>query len=160
MHIGSRRVPSHPAPPVELLGLQADADTAMLDCIGDVSNVHALVLGEHGLELMCALIRRGCATVAVLRLNQKAEPGTADLVVVPRTASPEVVEQALRQAQRAMAPNGRIVLRIDNKRASSVATSVTRLLHELGFRSIRVRSLPRQTLLSAERSSSGAALCH
>ncbi len=93
MHIGPRRVPAHPAPPVETFDLQDD-NSAMLDCIGDVSDVHALILGEHGLELMCSLIRRGCATAAVLRLNEKADAQTADLVVIPHATGVGVVEQA------------------------------------------------------------------
>src|SRR5580658_6777061 len=36
-----------------------DPDTALLQLAGKVGGEHALIIGPHALELMCALLRRG-----------------------------------------------------------------------------------------------------
>jgi hypothetical protein len=133
--------------------VQKDRDLAMLDCIGDVAGSHALILSDDGLELMCALLRRGCAAATTLRGNDCVETRTADLMVIPHASSTQAVEQALKQAKRAMLPDGRIVLRVENDLSGWVAFTTARLLRAQQFSAIRIRSFGDYTLVTAERHS-------
>jgi chloramphenicol 3-O-phosphotransferase len=142
MHTQLLKTLSHPMPPAPGAILDSDHDTALLEFLGDLSNTHAVVLGEGALEFMCALLRRNCIAATAMRWNEKVEAEIADLVVVPHVACLKVVEQALWQARRAMLPNGRIVLRVENDRTGWMAFSAARLLRTQGFASIRVRPLP------------------
>src|SRR5271157_610239 len=63
--------PPHPAPPAGV-----DPDTALLQLAGEVRGEHALLIGPHALELMCALIRRGAAEVSLLRQGVRAVRAT------------------------------------------------------------------------------------
>ena len=133
--------------------LQNDRDAALLECIGDVSATHALILSDNGLELMCALLQRGCAAATTLRSNDCVESRTADLVVAPHASSTQAVEQALKQAKRAMLPQGRIVLRVENDLSGWVTFTAARLLRAQQFSAIRIRTFRNHTLLTAERRS-------
>lgn len=133
--------------------LQKDTDAALLECIGDVAGSHALILSDDGLELMCALLQRGCAAATTLRSNECVEAGTADLVVVPHASSTQVVEQAVKQARRAMLPHGRIVMRVESDLSGWVTFSAARLMRAQQFSAIRIRTFRNYTLLTAERHS-------
>jgi hypothetical protein len=132
MHTQLLKTLSHPMPPARGAILDRDHDTALHEFLGDLSNTHAVVLGEGALEFMCALLRRNCIAATAMRWNEKVEAERAELVVVPHVACLEVVEQAHWQA---------------------------RLLRTQGFASIRVRQLPRQTLLTAKRPLFNPTLC-
>ena len=47
-----------------------DMPDAFIDATGSVDGEHALVLGAGGLETMCALLHRGCASAIELRLGE------------------------------------------------------------------------------------------
>ncbi len=128
-----------------------DRDGVLLDCLGDLSDTHAVVLGDHALELLCALIRRGCAAATAIRAGEKMEADSASLIVVPQGVTLETIEPMLRQAKRALMPNGRIALRVDSDHSGWVSFSAARILRAHGFCAIRVRALADQTLLTAER---------
>ena len=136
---------------------QEDSDAALLDCIGDVSGTHALILSDDGLELMCTLLQHGCAAATILRGNDCVEPRTADLVVVPHATSTGAIEQAIKQAGRAMLPHGRIVLRVDSDLSGWVTFTAARLLRAQQFSAIRMRTLHSCTLVTAERHAAGHA---
>lgn len=116
-----------------------------------------LVIGE-ALEVMCALIRRGCAAAAEVLLSRRPTAGCGDIAttdiapagiaVVPRLQSPELAAAAVALARRVLEPCGRIVLRDSSETLARHAAS---LLRNGGFSAIRVRVLPDATLVTAER---------
>jgi hypothetical protein len=121
----------------------------LLDYVSDVAGAHALILGTDGADLMCALLRRGCAAATALCRSENIEARSADLVIIPH-ASPATIEQTLYQARRALTPNGRVVLRVDNDQSGWASFSTVRLLRAQDFCHVRVRRLNGQTLLTAE----------
>ena len=125
-----------------------------LDGIGPVTGTRILVLGKNTLEVMCALIRRGCPEAAELRLDHRPEAQSTDLVLVPHVGSLDDAQQAVAQARRALVPSGRVMLRIVPSPSGQVARGVERLLREEGFSAIWVRPLLGGTLICAERPAS------
>ncbi len=92
-----------------------DADAAyaaLLDDIDPVEGTRILLIGSDTLELMCALIHRGCVSVTARRPGDRPEMASADVVIVSQVASAECADQALVQARRALVPLGSLVLRL------------------------------------------------
>ena len=128
-----------------------DMPDAFIDATGSVAGDHALVLGAGGLETMCALLRRGCASAIELRLGEKPDAGSADLVLVPALASIGQARAALAQARRALTPSGRIVLRGAFGVGDAQTLAIARLLRREGFCALRVQEIGGAAVLSAER---------
>lgn len=127
-----------------------DPDSLLLACIGDVADERALVFGQGALDVTCALIRAGARAVTELCRNDRPEPGSADLVVVPALLSAETAPAVVGHARRALAAAGRIILRCPSDPSGSLAQSVSRVLRLHGFSAIRLRRTGAQTLLTAE----------
>ena len=132
----------------------------LVDSIGNVSDTHALVIGEHTLELVCLLIQRGCIAAGTLRWHEKAESGAVDLVVVPDLPDLQLLNEALQQARRALLPNGRIVLHLAPERPSTVASLIFELLRRHGFCAAHATAQPSGSMIEAEVPFFGPGLHH
>lgn len=118
--------------------------------LGDVADTHALVIGERTLELVCLLIRRGCAAAGTLCWHEKAEPGTADLVVVSLQSRLQSMDGVARQARRALLPGGRIVLRVLDKRPKAAVGVIAGTLRQHGFGPARLTATADGMRIEAE----------
>jgi hypothetical protein len=87
-----------------------EMETALLRLAGEVSDVHALILGEHGIELMCGLLHRGCAAVAAFRSGDRPEEGSYGLVLVPDAGVFGTPEALIGVVRRSLVPGGRLVV--------------------------------------------------
>jgi hypothetical protein len=146
-------MPAHISPlPAARPDHQAGPDPAdaLLDCAGAVGGEHAVILGCVSAEIMCGLLRRGAAAVTQLRRGERPEGQAADLVIVPEAGSAEAAAIAVGHARRALAPCGRVVLRIGADATGQLTLGVTRLLRLQGFSAIRQRRDGPGVLVSAE----------
>ncbi len=125
--------------------LADDPALALLDGLADLEGEHALILGHGALELMCALIRGGCAEVTELRTGDRPEAHVADLALVPRLTSVEQAALVVSHARRALVPTGRLVLSVPGH----LALAVSRVLRLHGFSSVRRRDGANGSVLSA-----------
>jgi putative intracellular protease/amidase len=94
---------------------------------GDMTNARVLVVADHGLDLMCGLIRRGCLAATVLHPGDKPDADNYDVVFIPLATSPDDV---IRLARRALAPNGRLVAGVGH---TAAAVALARRLRLNGF---------------------------
>jgi hypothetical protein len=128
----------------------SSSEAALLDYAGPVDGAHVAVLGDRTLEVMCSLIRRGCAAAVELSLHEHehamVEP--AEIAVVPRLGSIEQAKRAVALASRLLQSGGQIVLR---DTTGLLALHVTALLRMRGFSRVRVRVLGDGTMIRAER---------
>lgn len=127
------------------IGPSAEPALALLDGLGPLAGERALILGHGSVELMCALIRGGCEEVTELRIADRPEAGIADLVLVPRLASPDQAAMVAAHARRALVPTGRIVLAVSGHHAAPVA----RVLRLHGFSALRRRDGAAGSVLTA-----------
>jgi len=111
---------------------------------GDMRNARALIVAEHGLDLMCGLIRRGCLAATVLRLGDKPDADDYDVVFVPRVTSADAV---IRLARRALVPDGRLVAGVNT---AHDAAALARRLQLNGFAAVHATHLSGHILLSAD----------
>jgi hypothetical protein len=126
------------------------AYAALLDDIDPVEDTRILLIGSDTLELMCALIRRGCVSVTARRPGGRPETASADVAIVAQVASAECADQALAQARRALVPLGSLVLRLSVDASVALLRHVDRSLRLHGFSPGRTRMLADQILLHAE----------
>jgi hypothetical protein len=132
--------------------LQPDIqDNDLLDPLwrlaGDMQNARALIVAEHGLDLMCGLIRRGCLAATVLRLGDKPDTDDYDVVFVPRVTALPSPDHVIRLARRSLAPNGRLIAGVRDGRA---AVALARRLRLNGFSALHSMPLPGCVLLRAD----------
>jgi hypothetical protein len=110
---------------------------------GDMANARVLIVAEHGLDLMCGLIRRGCLAATVLHPGDKPDADDYDVVFVPLATSPDDV---IRLARRALAPDGRLVVGVGH---AAAAVALARRLRLNGFSAPHSIHLPDLILLRA-----------
>lgn len=122
-----------------------DRTQAMLAAAGRVAGARGLVAASHGLDLLCALIRRDCQSATCLKPGVRADRGEHDLVLVPDIESTAAAEEAIRTAHRALAPSGRVVMGVVGD-----ALGLSRRLRLNGFRLVRTRVFPGYTVVTAE----------
>jgi hypothetical protein len=114
---------------------------------GDLHNARALIVAEHGLDLMCGLIRRGCAAATELRPGDKPDAANYNVVFVPQVAALPSFDHVIRLALRSLAPNGRLVLGLQNGRE---ALALARRLRLNGFAALHSTHLPGLMFLRAD----------
>ncbi len=119
----------------------------LLRLAGKVQDTHALIVAEHGLDLMCGLIRRGCLAATILRIGDKPDAGDYDLVLVPRAAALPSADEVIRVARRSLAPRGRLIVGVSGGKA---ATALARRLRLNGFTALRSAQWFGLTLLRAD----------
>ena len=81
----------------------------LLDSLGDLTQARVALLGDQTIELLCALIRRGCPAALALH-GDTVEAGLIDLVIMPRPPVGTALSHMLNVAARVLAPNGRVAL--------------------------------------------------
>jgi hypothetical protein len=104
-------VAAHRRPPPSTLSQPPELSVEPLDWLGEITGDRVLLLGGDGPELMCALIRAGATEVTHLRSQERPEAGSANVVIVPRVPSLDWLAAALPSIRRALAANGRLVIR-------------------------------------------------
>jgi hypothetical protein len=114
---------------------------------GELQNARTLIVAEHGLDLMCGLIRRGCLAATVLRPGDKADADDYNLVFVPQVAALRSPDAVIRLARRSLAPNGRLIAGVRN---GWEAAALARRLRLNGFAAVHSTNLPNLMLLRAD----------
>lgn len=125
------------------------AADALLDELDPPSGAHALVIGQHTLETLCGLIRRGCAGGTERRPDEQAgpRPEPAEIAVLPDPASVTETAVSVAVARRALAAGGRIAI-CDARGLHRGALAA--LLHTQGFQGIRTHHTPAGLLVLGE----------
>ncbi|CAH2601796.1 conserved protein of unknown function [Rhodovastum atsumiense] len=130
------------APPPSLP--RSDVDD-LVDAAEPLADVRAVVIGAGSVDVLCALLRRGCAAATMLRPDLRAPTEVAELVVLSASDSAPGIGGLLRLARRRLQPDGRIVLR---ERRVTRTRDLTSLLAAQGFTSVRCRVLHSGAVLS------------
>jgi hypothetical protein len=119
----------------------------LLRLAGPIHDTHALIVAEHGLDLLCGLIRRGCLAATTLRIGDKPDAGDYGLVLVPDASALPSDDEVIRVARRSLDPLGRLIVGVRNGRA---AIALARRLRLNGFTALRSTHLPGLTLLRSD----------
>lgn len=126
-------------------------ESALLDPLlrlaGHVTNTHALIVADHGLDLMCGLIRRGCLAATILRIGDKPASADANLVIIPQAAALPSADELIRLVRRSLTPRGRLIVGV---RDGEEATALARRLRLNGFAALRSIHVAGLTLLRAD----------
>jgi hypothetical protein len=139
----SSALPAKPSlPPI-------DPGDVLRAALRDVRDEEALVIGPHGLEVMCDLLRRGARSVTLLRMEKRPEAHSVSLVVVPEAPSIEWLACVLGHARRALLPAGRLVLRVVALAGRQVAEQIIRMLRIHGYTAIVARQSGNELVLHA-----------
>ncbi len=120
---------------------------AMLDAAQAASDTHALVIGPFALDLMCGLIRRGCAAAAELPFEGRQPTERADVILVPHVRCVDEADRAILVARRTLLPCGRIVLQATT---GMLEAAISRRLLSAGFSAIRSRPHKDGTIIAAD----------
>lgn len=134
-------------------------DAALLDLADPLPDARVILIGPGTLELLCALIRRGCHHATTVQLTDRSQAGVADIALMPHASSPECIDAAVLLAKRALAPLGSIVIRVTESSPDALASFTRRTLRLHGFSAIHTRALGDQCLLTAELPLHGRLVC-
>ena len=126
-----------------------DPDTALIAYARDVANGRVLILGYSAPAIMCALIRRGCASATELRQSDRPEAHTADLAIVPDVGALDDAALVIRNAKRALMTAGRILLCMAAEPSGRLLQGISSLLRQQGFSAIRWRRNRGKIIVSA-----------
>ena len=123
----------------------------MLAAAGPLKDTSALVLAQPGLrslEVLCGLIRQGCAAAAEVAPDRKVPIESAEIVIIPNLTSRSAIQAALSLAQRCLLPCGRIVLQDG---IGNLSREIVEMLRVAGFCKICVQALATTTIISADK---------
>ena len=109
---------------------------AWVDRLGPALDGHVLIIGDGTLDLICALIRRGCPGASALHFEDRVLAENVETVLVPHVCNRFEAERAIAMAVRALTPAGRIILRL----APALAGEVERMLRSRGFSALRAET--------------------
>jgi hypothetical protein len=141
---------SEPAP-VQAQPTNDSQEPALLDPLlrlaGTIQNTHTLILAEHGLGLMCGLIRRGCLAATILRIGDKPDAGDYDLVLIPSAGALPSADEVIKIAHRSLASHGRLIVGVQD---GMTAAALGRRLRLNGFTGLRSTQWFGLTLLRAD----------
>jgi hypothetical protein len=91
--------------------MPSSSDEALLAMASPGPECRVVVMAPGALELTCSLLQRGHRAVTMVRPCERVLNDEADLVIVPRVTSTEMVAQSVACARRILRPRGTIVLR-------------------------------------------------
>jgi hypothetical protein len=128
---------ARPQPPFQ----PPERGDGLLEQIADVENEHILLLGHHGVDLMCALLRAGALEVTHLNSPERAEPESATIVIVPRMPSHDWLADALRSIGRILLPTGRLILCVSSAADVVTVNRVRRTLARHGYSKIHATKI-------------------
>ncbi len=117
----------------------------------------ALIIADHGIDLLGGLIRRGCTAAAWLRPVSRPETATYQLVFILDITPDSDIVQLIHTARRTLLRCGRLVARVSLEPNGRVTRGLARRLKLNGFVGLRTLALPGRCLLRAELAPSGAA---
>jgi hypothetical protein len=120
---------------------------ALLGLAGKLRDTRALIVADHGLDLMCGLIRCGCLAATTLRIGDRPDTDDYDLVLVPDAGLLSSPDDVIRLARRSLGRNGRLIAGVA---PGSAATALARRLRLNGFVALRSVHLAAVTLLRAD----------
>lgn len=123
---------ARPQPPFQ----PPEPSDGLLEKIGDVQNEHILLLGNHCVDLMCALLRAGALEVTHLNSPERAEPESATIVIVPQMPSHDWLASALRSIGRILLPTGRLILCASSSADVVTVNRIRRTLARHGYSKI------------------------
>ena len=81
---------------------------------GDLHTVRALVIAEHGLGLLCGLLRRGCLAATAIRFGSQPDADDYNLVVAAPKQADFSPERLIRQVRGGLAPDSKLVACVPN----------------------------------------------
>ena len=155
-HVRAAAAPRRAPPSLPLQPPEPGA--ALIECLGAIEDEeHIVVLGEGGLDLMCALLRAGAPRVTHLRSFERQEADSASLAIVAHVPSLDWLASALPRIRRALIDNGRVALCIDPLPATQ--NQVRRMLMLHGFTAIRAMRVAGRQVLRAEVPAFGMRRC-
>lgn len=135
------------------------SDVALLDLADPLPDARVILIGSGTLDLLCALIRRGCYHAATVQLTDRSQAGVADIALVPHASSPECIDAAVLLAKRALVPLGSIIIRLEDSSPDALASFTRRTLRLHGFSAIHTRALGDHWLVTAELPLHGRLAC-
>ena len=132
---------------------EAASGDPLLGFAGPIAGLHALVIAPNGLDLMCNLLRQGCAAATALRSSERFDHESYDLVLAPRVVSAAQLGKLIHQAKRALVPTGRFLAFVPTASADldqDVAGLLIRSLRLGGFVAVRTRAVADGVLVRAD----------
>lgn len=120
---------------------------AMLDTVQAVTDMHALVIGPFAIDVMCGLIRRGCAAASEVPFEGRHPTQRAEIVLVPHVRTLSDAKSAILLARRALLPCGRIAFRVVD---TTLAAPISRMLRDAGFSAMRTSAHPDGTIIAGD----------
>ena len=131
-----------------VIARSASPGAALLEAAGPIEDEdHILVLGGQGPELMCALLHAGATNVTHLLTDERPEPDSASLVIIPRVPSLDWLATTLQSVRRALTAHGRLVVHAGAQ--PTIQAGIRRMLKLHGMTAIHVRTTPDGMILSA-----------
>ena len=140
----ARPVAARPVPE----NLKADLPTTLLRLAAKIEAGRILIVAEHGFDLLCLVIRRGCQTATSIRPTGRPEAGSADLLLLPCVTDFASLELVIRLAGRVLVPGGRLVVGLPTCGPS--VSALSRRLRLNGFAAMRTAHTPNATVLRAD----------
>ena len=132
---------------------EPSSDDPLLDFAGSIAGSHALVISPNGLDLMCRLLRRGCAAATTLRPSERFDHETYDLILAPRVVLPAQIGRLIFHAKRALVPTGRFLAFVPANPIDpdgDVAGHLQRSVKVGGFAAVQTREREDGMLLRAD----------
>ena len=130
----------------------ASSGDPLLRFAGSIAGSHALVIAPNGLDLLCNLLRHGCAAAMALRLAERPDHEAYDLVLAPCVTSALQLGRLIYQAKRALVPTGRFIAFVPADSSDpDLAGLLLRSVRLGGFVRVRTQTLPNGLLVRADR---------
>ena len=142
---------TNPAVPGSLA--EVSSGDPLLRFAGSIAGSHALVIAANGLDLMCKLLRQGCAAATALRLSERSDHETYDLVLAPQVVSSTQVGKLIHQARRALVPTGRFLAFVPAASVGmdpDIAGLLVRSVRLGGFVAVQTRSVAEGLLVRGD----------
>ena len=148
-------VPASQSPNPAISGSLAEtsAGEPLLSFAGPIAGSHALVIAANGLDLMCSLLRQGCAAATALRWSERSDHEIYDLVLAPRVVSSAQIGKLIHQAKRALVPTGRFLAFVPTATDGSdqdVAGLLVRSVRLGGFVAVQTKTIAGGLLVRAD----------
>ena len=127
------------------------AGDALLEEVKPPPDARTLIIGHRTLDMLCGLIRRGCAAAIEVRPDEPGAPliDKAQVAVIPDPASLAEATASVAIAKRALACGGHIAIYdVDGL----YRRELTALLRQEGFVAISTRDTPDGALVVGRRS--------
>ena len=116
---------------------------------GSLDRTHALIVAARGLDLLRALIGRGCLAATCLRPDTRPDAAAYEHAFFPDITPHTPLERIVRNARRALRPGGCLIARIGRDPTDRFARALAHRLKLNGFIGVRLSWSSQCTLLHA-----------